>query len=138
MIRRRLLICGTLAGFILLGIGLWLFAPRTAITRENAARIEQGMTLAEVEAILGGPSRNDATGPVVADEDEEPMRLECHQYITAMQRIAGDRGPVHWQSNRVIVSVSFGDDGRVRACSCILTRPADEGPLDMLRRWLGL
>ena len=38
---------------VLLGVAIWVLWPRSsAITRENAARIELGMTVAEVEAIL--------------------------------------------------------------------------------------
>jgi hypothetical protein len=58
--RRRLLVFGLLATVTGLSVGgswlLWL-RPTTAITRENAAKIKEGMTLAEVEAILG-PERN--------------------------------------------------------------------------------
>jgi hypothetical protein len=42
---------------VALAAGAWLLLPRPAITRENAARIQVGMTLTEVEALLGGPAR---------------------------------------------------------------------------------
>jgi hypothetical protein len=64
--RRRLLLFGLLAGLLVLGVGGWLLWPwprSSAITAENAAKIQKGMTLAEVEAILGGPARNETTGP---------------------------------------------------------------------------
>src|SRR5882724_3097118 len=53
--RRRLLVFGPLASLLVLGMrSAW---PRTAITRANAARVQKGMTLDQVEAILGGPAR---------------------------------------------------------------------------------
>jgi outer membrane protein assembly factor BamE (lipoprotein component of BamABCDE complex) len=59
--RRRLLLALALLTCVLAGGVAWLLLAReTAITRENAAKIENGMTQAEVEAILGGPARNDA------------------------------------------------------------------------------
>jgi hypothetical protein len=57
--RRRLLILAVAGTVVMLAVGAWLFWPRTAITRENAAKIQRGMTLAEVEAILGGPARDE-------------------------------------------------------------------------------
>jgi hypothetical protein len=38
MTRRRLLLFGLLAAVIVLGVGVWLFWPRTAITRERTRR----------------------------------------------------------------------------------------------------
>ena len=56
MPRRRLILVATL----LLAAGVWLARPAsTQITMENASRIKEGMTLAEVEAILGGPARDE-------------------------------------------------------------------------------
>ena len=42
---------------------------QTAINRTNCERIEIGMTLAEVEAILGGPMRDESTGPLAGIDD---------------------------------------------------------------------
>ena len=58
--RRRLLLFGLLAGLLALGTGVWLLWPRpSAITSENAAKIQVGMTLAEVEVILGARARRE-------------------------------------------------------------------------------
>jgi hypothetical protein len=62
MTRRRLLLFGLLAALLVLGAGAWVVWPRMAITPENAAKIKQGMTLAEVESILGGAARDESTG----------------------------------------------------------------------------
>jgi hypothetical protein len=62
-IRRRLLVFGLLAGVTVAGLlAAWMFWPRTTINGGNIARIEKGMTLAEVEAILGGPARDESSG----------------------------------------------------------------------------
>src|ERR1700722_14790543 len=69
MSRRRLLVFGFLVVLVMLGVGgvvLWA-QPRTAITRENAAKIQVGMALTEVEAILGGPARDESSGPLFVD-----------------------------------------------------------------------
>ena len=58
MRRRKLL--AALAGFILFAAGAFLLIPvptLSRVTRENYDRIERGMTLAELEAILGPPTR---------------------------------------------------------------------------------
>lgn len=68
---RRLLLLALPVGLLVLAIGVGLLWPRTAITRENAAKIEPGMTLAEVEAKLGGPARDETTGPVEREEPPE-------------------------------------------------------------------
>jgi hypothetical protein len=60
--RRRLLLVG-LGALALLGCGLivWLTYPRHRLNQASYERIEVGMTLEEVEAILGGPAA-DYTG----------------------------------------------------------------------------
>ncbi len=55
--KRRLLPFGSAAVLLALAALAWPLWPRTTITREHAAEIEEGMTLAEVETIMGGPAR---------------------------------------------------------------------------------
>jgi hypothetical protein len=61
MTRRILLFCAafTVFSLALALIGLALWDVPTSITKENGDRIRVGMTLAEVEAILGGPARDE-------------------------------------------------------------------------------
>jgi hypothetical protein len=108
---RRLLIALPLAVALSLAVA-WLLWPRTAITRENAARIQEGMTLAEVEAILGGPARE-----------------EGGRYPVIM-----GRKETQWSTPDLLVCVTFGDDERVWAVQVF----HDDGLLAMLRRWLRL
>jgi hypothetical protein len=54
---RRLLLLALPAGLAVALVAAWLHWPRpSAITRENAAKIRAGMTLAEAENSPGGDS----------------------------------------------------------------------------------
>jgi hypothetical protein len=66
--RTRRLLLLALPVLVALAAGAWLPWPRTAITRENVEKIQPGMTLEEAEAILGGPARDEAGGPVDREE----------------------------------------------------------------------
>jgi hypothetical protein len=143
--RPRLLLFAVSAGLVALAVGAWLFWPRTAITRENAAKIQPGMTLAEVEAILGGPAREETTGQVTLDQDDTPAggasavirALRERQLVDLLDwTTLGPRVP-RWQSNHVLVWVRFDAEGRVAEFSTFPMRRAAEGPLDRLRCWLG-
>lgn len=62
---RRLLLRFALLTAILVAAVLW---PRpSAITRENQAKVHEGMTRDEFEAILGGPPRDESSGPTEYD-----------------------------------------------------------------------
>ena len=131
MTRRRLLFFGLLATLTGLGVGGWLLWPRTAITRENARRIQVGMTLAAVELILGGAARDDSTGPV---EMESSEIVE----LAPISDLDLDGGRHDWKSDHVLVEVVFDRNRQVAEVSVIPMRRSDESPLDRLRRWLGL
>jgi SmpA / OmlA family len=62
---RRLLLLALPAAVVALIVAAWLLWPHTAITCENAAKIQVGMTRAEVEALLGEPTRGETPGRVV-------------------------------------------------------------------------
>jgi hypothetical protein len=145
--RRLFLALGVVACLLLVGGGAWLLWPRSAITRENAARIEIGMTLAEVEAILGGAARDESTGSTnpVLDRDgisrEELDMLGAHREIclisSHMAIQNGKPSPV-WRSDLVEVFVRCDPAGRVTSCQAFPMRRADESPFATLRRWLRL
>jgi hypothetical protein len=144
---RRLLLFGLPAGLVAAMLAVWLLWPRTAITRENAERIAVGMTLAEVEQILGGPARDEATGPVTADGPGTLWLMAPRkQYLLvdygARVTVPGAKAPApaapRWVSDQVMITVSLDADGRVESCNTIPVRRTEEGPLDRLRRWLGL
>jgi hypothetical protein len=79
-----------LAGLAVLAVGalvLWPRAP-SRVTRENFRRIQPGMTLSEVESVLG-PEGDYRTGPPVAESgpDVELWRPTCTPHCWA-----GDEG----------------------------------------------
>src|SRR5262245_43912220 len=113
--RRLLLLALPAAG---LALGLVALLPGTspsAITLENAGKIRVGMTLAEVEALLGGPQRN-----------------ETDHFIDITRRADSKC----WASSHIIVIVELDEGGRV-------TRHDEFPPrrgrfLATLQHWLGL
>jgi len=104
----------------------WL--PRTAINQETYDRIEIGMTLAEVEAILGGPARNEATGPIEVDDDVDMPTFLPALIITRMRHAC-------WSSNRIQTYVAFDHEHRVMNKACLRMHRVPESPVDMFRRW---
>jgi hypothetical protein len=137
--RTRLLLFALPGALVATMLAAWVLWPRTAITRENAAKIQPGMTLAEVEAILGGPARDEAMGPLVLDQngarpDAEAMLDELHFVLGRL----GSPPLLQWQSNQVAIVLQFDAAGRVTECHTLPLCRGDESPLDRLRRWLGL
>src|SRR5262249_13734059 len=97
MTRRRMLLLGSVAVVAALAVQWWAIQPAlSAINAVNAAKVEKGMTLAEVEAILGGPARDELTGPVVFDR---------------LLSIADCDSPQSWLSDEVVVRVCFDERG---------------------------
>jgi hypothetical protein len=145
MTRHRVLLfvlLATVASAVVAGGLLW---PRTTITRPNAQRIEKGMTLAEVESILGGPARNDTTGPVVPEDVDDllaPDSAYCCK-LGMLRHVEADAANIafryrEWESDHVKILVVFNLDGHVtHSYSCPLHRVSDS-PLNTFRRWLHL
>jgi hypothetical protein len=127
---RRRLLFSLPAGLAVALVTAWLFWPRTAITEENAAKVQVGMTLAEVEAVLGGPARDESTGPLTTD-------IALRQ-VALRQVMLDDSLSGLWTSNHVMVCINFGADRQVTQMSWFPVRRAQESLLDHLRRWLGL
>jgi hypothetical protein len=122
MTRRRLLLLALPVALALLAVGAtWLLLPQTAITRANAARIKPGMTLAQVEAILGGPARHEGDSGVL------------------IQGVP----PLEWETDGLLVCVSFSREGfydpvgsgQVDHCN---VHSREQILLEEFRRWLGL
>jgi hypothetical protein len=133
MTRRRVLLFGLPTAVAAVAVAVWLLWPRTAITRENAAMIVRGMTLAEVEAVLGGRARTETTGPVELD-----WNLDTGMVVLNELNLESNRPACTWQSDRVSIYVQFSQDGRVTDCQVFPMRRAPESAHDKLRRWLGL
>jgi outer membrane protein assembly factor BamE (lipoprotein component of BamABCDE complex) len=121
--RRGLLFSAAAVVLALLAVAVWVVPPRTKITPENAAKIEEGMTLAKVEELLGGPARNESD---LADNfiNDAFVLVESRPFI--------DR---RWASRGYVVLVAFDDSGRVLRHSD-MAFDVDRSFLDKLRRWL--
>jgi hypothetical protein len=132
--KRLLLTLSLLACVMLAGDGKWLVWPRTAITPENFDRIEVGMTIAEVEIILGGSARDDSGGRATTCSDDfrfvylEKGRVGCVIQGSHQQ----------WLSERCCIHIVFDDKSEVFRPICMVGHPPDESVIDTLRRWLRL
>ncbi len=140
---RHFLFLSLVSVVVALAVGLWLLWPRTAITRENAAKIKVGMTLAEVESILGGPDRDEGTGTFIyTDESREWDGARGNGVITATTNVRKDgseyQGRRMWKSDTVMILIDFNEEILVSNTESIGLAPVAESPLDMLRRWLHL
>jgi hypothetical protein len=134
MTRRRVLLLGSIAVVAALAVTGWVVSRQSAITRENAARISEDMTLAEVEAILGGPERDDSTGPTEFDPDRDNL-----VYVITGSDLETRPLTVHWwHTDTVSIGVSSSADGHVWAVDKRPMRRQSQGALDTLRRWLHL
>jgi hypothetical protein len=122
-----------------LATGLWLVWPRTAITRENAAKIRNGMSLADVQALLGGPARDDSTSRLMFADG--PGQLITINGKVPLENDAPFPAYREWISDTVIVTVIFDENGLVdpeNGAKVCEVRPVPEALVEKLRRWLGL
>jgi hypothetical protein len=92
---------------------------RPGLTVENVQRIRPGMSLAEVEGLLGGPAA-ETIDWWAEGEARDPFRVRWQR---------------HWQAVGAAVDVQSWPDGRVMAAAG--GRPAPPGPLARLRAVLG-
>jgi hypothetical protein len=136
---RRLFIALALLSCVLAGGVAWLLLTGdTSITVENATSIEPGMTLAHVEAMLGGPPRDETTGPVERLEPPEFAEPNARgtRWRNAIVELRSD--VLLWESDQARVWVHFDEAGRVTDHQVFPMRRAPESPVAMFRRWLHL
>jgi hypothetical protein len=125
MTRRRVLLLGSVAVVAALVVAAWIAWPcASSITFENANRIHHGMTLQEVEAILGGPARDDTGG----------VNNGVEYGVTEL--VIGD-GYREWIGPEYGILIAFRSD-RAGQIWIGNTRRQTFSPVDRLRRWLGL
>src|SRR4051812_17856015 len=103
-----------LAAIALVGVGgclaAWIREPTTAITGTNAARIQPGMTLADVEAILGGPPRDEADqSRFRPDEFDERNSEQERKVESGLWRGSRNRDR-RWMSSAAVVLVLFSEN----------------------------
>jgi hypothetical protein len=112
---RRVYLLGLGLALVALALAVtdWALSLQPGVTKANAKRIRPGMTLRQVEAILGGP------GTFLGKE--HPRSPENH---------------VLWESVDAWALVGFDQRGRVMSAICF---PQEQRPppLARLRAWLG-
>lgn len=160
MPHRRILIGILLLSLVLLaGYGLlwWRFVPpASAINRANAMKITPGMTLAEVEAILGGPAR-DESGLI----EEAETCLTPRTFTTPDGRMwvpgvrdtyrafdEADAGHLSrvgdftklqsrsWRNRSASIEVTCNPDNRVILIRYFSIRPAEPTFVERTREWI--
>jgi hypothetical protein len=124
MTRRRLLLLALPVVAVSLAAGVWVLRSPTPITWANAAKIQPGMTLTEVEAILGGPPRLDACGRV------SYCLTGVEGFDPAVPR------PPQWASDEVLVMVYLDADQRVQRCVTVPVRSEGQDFVAIARRLL--
>jgi hypothetical protein len=117
---------------------LWPTSPPSLVTREAAPKVRVGMVLAEVEATLGGPARNEETGwPLHIDtstvEGEAAFRWCANQLNFPKHTCERE-----WSSDCVRVMAFFDDEECVVWCGFLFLCHQRQTPLQTLHRWLRL
>jgi hypothetical protein len=106
------------------GIGTWLQMPRPCpVVLANYERIQDGMRLAEVEAVLGGPPGIYGTGMVMV---AGPGVMSLNARYES------------WWTDEGLLLVRFDQEGRSSGstfCGGVLL--PSPGPFVRLRTWLG-
>src|SRR5262249_21514253 len=108
---RLLTLCAGLAAFGGLLLSAWVvLRSGSAISQEAFAKIETGMTLGQVEDILGGPERDESTGTLLPRDapDNGPMARLDVVLFTAKSETRVEPAQWQWQywvSNTTIVAV---------------------------------
>jgi hypothetical protein len=121
----------------LLGLGLalvalalafsdWALSLRPGVTEANARRVRPGMTLAEVETLMGGR----------ADYGIWPLlNWEPHKELPRQPQAREAREV--WEGSGGRVSVMFDEHNRVTESRFDRHYYSTANPLDRLRAWLG-
>jgi hypothetical protein len=89
-----------------LAFGL-VFLPGGRVTRENCERIKEGMTVAEVRAILGKPWDDSLFDP------EGPSESDMQRAWNAFSGVQSDLPRSFWMGGSLGIFVVFDGQGRV-------------------------
>jgi hypothetical protein len=130
MLRYRLLLIGLVA-LLCCAVVVIILRPGEAITPANAKYIQPGMTVAEVEELLGGAARNESNLP-----DDFPGNDFVEDNLGF-----GKEDNRRWISKRYVVIVSFDASGHVRKSDVfgVGNRPVSiEDLWDRIGRLVGL
>src|SRR5581483_6057566 len=93
-----------LLGAILAGVFIYDFSDRTRVNEANYDKIEPGMTLRQVEAILGGPANYMNEGPVRIWTRSRHVRTNADMDNSWASFLPGQ------PNNLLVIQVSFDFD----------------------------
>ena len=140
----RTLLIAAPSTLVAVGLGIWLLWPHSAISRANFDKLKVGMTLTEVEAILGGPARDEFTGHIAADvaQDNDVFADFVSQWS---ERDAVDRfhdlfpsPPLnvrYWKSDETVVLVILSVESRVASAYQLRVHRVRESLVDVFGRF---
>jgi hypothetical protein len=124
---RKLILAVGITG-IVVATFFTLFCTGSSINRTNFLQIEPGMTRLQLEGILGGPARSEATG------------LLYEKTTSGVQKVSADQreDANKWVSDTAIIWVTFDDENRVLGASLSQVYRHRESTRALLRRLLRL
>lgn len=134
--RRRILLLTVIAALAALAGGFGFLWTRTAITPANAAKLEVGMTRADVCVILGGPARQEFEG-IFAPDFITGGHAETSARLAAVTK-ATSLGAEGWYTDRFAIWVAFDNAERVIAVASCPAQRFEESFVDKVRRRLHL
>src|SRR5262245_22093203 len=131
------LLVGVPIGFVVI---LYLTAPRHRITWDSHEKIQKGMTLDEVEAILGVPPGD--YGPAKPRDFHILPDFTRYKFIRDRLSNASEIGPAEtpietWSATDIAITVVFEDDNAASVWTGFVLREK-AGFLDKLCGWLRL
>jgi hypothetical protein len=138
--RRRKLLVALAALAVVVAVGTFTLWPRPhRFTREDCRRVREGMTRAEVEALLGPPG-DYRTGPVDYDGGFVPLKITP---LTMPQITPLSEDIVRWTGDSAYIAVLFDSAGCVQTWYVVPTSKTAQSPLGALlwraerqwRRW---
>jgi hypothetical protein len=144
MMKRKLKWLAIVFGVLVLGIGTAFFLwPRDRITPESWKTIRIGMTVEEVEAILGGPGmkwKDYMDQWALAAEIGKPRssRISFREGEEPKKQVWWDaKNSKVWPGTRALIGIQFDEGGHVMIKIFEEWLPANPNFIDRLRDWLG-
>jgi hypothetical protein len=127
---RRVYLLGVGLALVALALAVtdWALSLQPGVTEANLKRIRPGMTLAEVETLLG-------SRPVGEEDLYEVVRRDIHHCCLPAGWYARHAWRRHWRGPAGVAVIDFGLDGTLTE---VTFAPASSAScLDRLRAWLG-
>lgn len=129
MRKRLLLFLVCLASVLLAGYGtLWLTAPKWA-NFDNFLELKEGITLEEVETVLGAKGLNPSQRSFYFSEGFSGTGAELAKKW---------KGSKEWMGEEASIFVCFDDNGRLAHWHPGVIPETNQSFLTKLRRWLGI